>query len=255
VTAEALARALGGRRVGSQWMAPCPGHHDKNPSLAICEGDGKPLLHCHAGCTQRAVIAALRGMGLWNESSGWREWRPGVRYHVDWGDPVAEYFYRDEKGAHLYSIVRFTPKDFRQGYPDRTARNGWEWKKHPRQVLYRLPEVSESAVVFVVEGEKDVESLRSHGFVATCNAGGANASWLPSYTQTLTGREVILIPDRDAPGRQRVLKIARALLGHAARIVVWEPDDKDAKDITDWFGLGHSELELMEELESVGGSK
>ena len=28
-------------------------------------------------------------------------------------------------------------------------------------------------IVFVVEGEKDVETLRSHGFLATTNAGGA----------------------------------------------------------------------------------
>jgi hypothetical protein len=38
-----------------------------------------------------------------------------------------------------------------------------------------LPEVLEAPIVFVVEGEKDVETLREHGFIATTNAGGAKA--------------------------------------------------------------------------------
>jgi len=74
----------------------------------------------------------------------------------------------------------------------------------------------------LVEGEKDVETLRSHGFVATTNAGGANAHWLAQYTESLRNREVILIPDNDAPSRKRVLNIARALLGKVARLVVLE---------------------------------
>jgi hypothetical protein len=35
--------------------------------------------------------------------------------------------------------------------------------------LYRLPEVPRASIVFVVEGEKDVETLRARGFVATTN--------------------------------------------------------------------------------------
>jgi 5S rRNA maturation endonuclease (ribonuclease M5) len=70
----------------------------------------------------------------------------------------------------------------------------------------------------LVEGEKDVDTLRGHGFVATTNAGGAKAPWLSDFTESLRGREVILIPDNDEPGRARVLTIARALLGKAARL-------------------------------------
>jgi DNA primase len=57
-------------------------------------------------------------------------------------------------------------------------------------------------------------------------------------------REVILIPDNDAPGRKRVLNIARALLGKVARLVVLELEG-GAKDATEWFNQGHSELELI----------
>ena len=33
MTAEAIAKALGGRKVGNGWMACCPAHHDREPSL------------------------------------------------------------------------------------------------------------------------------------------------------------------------------------------------------------------------------
>jgi putative DNA primase/helicase len=135
---------------------------------------------------------------------------------------VANYEYRDESGALLYEVLRYEPKAFCQRRPD--GHGGWTWKKGKRQVLYRLPEVLEAPIVFVVEGEKDVETLRSRGFVATTNAGGAAAPWLPAYTEALGGREVILIPDNDPPGKARVLTIARALLGNPASAAVTLPD-------------------------------
>jgi putative DNA primase/helicase len=234
MTADAIARALQARSSGSSWMAKCPAHDDRNPSLAIRESQGKILLHCHAGCKQRDVIEALKARGLWE--SGKRD--PAHRI-------VATYDYRDRYGELLYQVVRYEPKDFVQRQPN--GHGGWIWKKSPRQVLYRLSEVLQSPIVFLVEGEKDVETLRSHGFAATTNAGGADAPWLPSFTEDLAGRETILIPHNDGPGRKRVLRIARALLGRAARIIVWEPEA--AKDISDWFSDGHSELELIAEVE------
>ena len=62
--AKAIATTLGGLRVGGGWMARCPAHDDKTPSLSIRQGrDGKVLVRCHAGCEQAAVIAALRSRG------------------------------------------------------------------------------------------------------------------------------------------------------------------------------------------------
>jgi putative DNA primase/helicase len=148
-------------------------------------------------------------------------------------------------------VVRTKPKGFFQRRPD--GHGGWINKKSRRQVLYRLPEVLEAPIVFVCEGEKDVETLRDHGFVATTNAGGANAPWLPTFTESLRGREVILIPDNDEPGRARVLMIARALLGKAARLIVLELED--GKDISDWFARGHSETELIAQVEGQAVSQ
>jgi hypothetical protein len=68
MNAYTIARALGGRRAGSGWTARCPAHDDRNPSLSIRNVDGKLLVHCHTGCKQADVIAALRGHGLWADN-------------------------------------------------------------------------------------------------------------------------------------------------------------------------------------------
>ncbi len=42
------------------WKARCPAHPDKNPSLAINEGDnGRLLIKCLSGCTAREVVNAM----------------------------------------------------------------------------------------------------------------------------------------------------------------------------------------------------
>jgi putative DNA primase/helicase len=69
MTAEAIAKALGGRKAGAAWMARCPTHQDREPSLSIADGhNGNVLVRCHAGCEQHRVIAALRVRGLWSNA-------------------------------------------------------------------------------------------------------------------------------------------------------------------------------------------
>jgi hypothetical protein len=68
MTAETIAKALGGRKAGGGWAARCPAHDDRTPSLSVRDTDhNKVLVHCHAGCQQGRVISALRGRGLWAE--------------------------------------------------------------------------------------------------------------------------------------------------------------------------------------------
>ncbi len=72
---QVIAEALGGQKAGNAWMARCPAHDDRVPSLAITDtSDGTVLVHCHAGCDQRDVIAALGSRGLW-EAIGTRSGR------------------------------------------------------------------------------------------------------------------------------------------------------------------------------------
>ena len=43
-----------------KWLARCPFHDDRSPSLSIRDpGNGRILLHCHAGCQFEDVVAAM----------------------------------------------------------------------------------------------------------------------------------------------------------------------------------------------------
>lgn len=83
MTAETIAKTLGGRKAGGGWAARCPAHDDRTPSLSIrSTDDGKVLVHCHAGCGQEQVVSALRSRGLWT-SNGPPNQRPSVQYKDD----------------------------------------------------------------------------------------------------------------------------------------------------------------------------
>ncbi len=58
--ADDFASRLHARRIHHGWIARCPAHPDRSPSLAISEGrDKRIVLHCHAGCETPAIVAAL----------------------------------------------------------------------------------------------------------------------------------------------------------------------------------------------------
>jgi putative DNA primase/helicase len=103
---DSLARALEARRSGSSWVAKFPAHDDNNPSLNFRKEDGKVLVHCHAGCAQRDVIAASTARGLWQPE------------HNEDRRIIATYDYTDQDGNLRYQVVRYQPKDFRQRRPD-----------------------------------------------------------------------------------------------------------------------------------------
>lgn len=216
-----------------RWEARCPAHDDRNASLSVTLKGEKVLMHCHAGCTTHAVLAAigLRMKDLFPTDSSGRSSRGGKL--------VATYDYVSEAGELLYQKLRFQPKDFRQRRPD--GKGGWiHALGDVRRVLYRLPEVLAADTVVVVEGEKDADNLRSLGVTATTNVEGAggHSKWRPEYTETLRGKHVILIPDNDAPGLARSHGIADALAGVAAS-VRWAVV-QGHKDVSDWIAAGGS---------------
>ena len=64
-----LARLEGTRKISGGWIAKCPAHEDRSPSLSIREGEKGLLLRCFAGCATQAVVEAigLRMADLFNE--------------------------------------------------------------------------------------------------------------------------------------------------------------------------------------------
>ena len=41
------------------WVACCPAHEDRSPSLSIREDGERVLVHCHAGCDVASVLGAV----------------------------------------------------------------------------------------------------------------------------------------------------------------------------------------------------
>jgi hypothetical protein len=158
---------------------------------------------------------------------------------------VATYDYTDEKKNLLFQVVRFRPKDFCQRRPN--GRGGWIWSlDSTRRVLYCLPELPAAIeweeLICVVEGERDVETLRTNKLTATCNPGGAG-NWRSEYSECLRGADVVIIGDNDPAGRNHAQQVAAALYGVAKRVRVLDlakvwPSCPEKGDISDWFEAG-----------------
>jgi putative DNA primase/helicase len=228
---DVLSHFRGVRRCGSGHMALCPAHPDKNQSLKIDERDGKILFFCHAGCTVEAICAAA---GLEMKD-----------LFLDAGDGkriAATYDYTDEHAVFLYQVVRYEPKGFLQRQPD--GKGGWTWSlKAVRRVLYRLPEVLAAQFLLLCEGEKDCETARALGIVATCNPGGAG-KWRGEYSVCLSGKRVAIIADADEPGRKHAQIVAASLFGKMASLKVLELPG--AKDLSEWVEHGGTREQLRQ---------
>jgi putative DNA primase/helicase len=243
-----LSRLQSVKQTPNGWQAKCPAHEDKKASLSISiSGDGVILTHCHAGCDFKSIIAAL-GM----ES---RDFFPPKLKAVDGGKSkpkkkvVARYDYRDENGDLLYQKIRYDPKEFRIRRTD--GAGGWSWSLgNCRRILYRLPElilaVKTGEMMFVAEGEKDVETLVSWGLNATCNFDGAG-KWNESYNGYFKGATVINLRDNDLPGEKHGNLIGENLSGIVAKYKsILLPGLPEHGDVTDWVNAGGTKEKLME---------
>jgi putative DNA primase/helicase len=153
---------------------------------------------------------------------------------------VATYTYRDASGAVLYRVKRFTPKGFMPETP--TADGGWVSGLNgvPR-VVYRLPELmaSPNATAWIVEGERDADTLASLGLVAVTNAGGAK-SWqthASEYAAPFRGRRgAIVLPDNDDDGRAWGVAVAASIVAVGCPVKVIALAGLPQKgDVSDWL--------------------
>jgi len=222
------------KREGKNWIALCPFHPDKNrPNLYIDEE--KEKYHCFA-CNRKGF--------LYNPK--YRKLRYSYHRNI-----AATYNYKDEKGNVLYQVVRYHPKGFSQRRPD--GKGEWIWNmKGINPVPYQLPEIIGAIEpVLIVEGEKDVENLRSLGFTATTSPMGAG-KWRSSYNKYLKDKEVILIPDHDKAGCQHCRNIGQSLWGIAKKIKWLElPDLEEKEDISNWIEKGNTKEKLLQLIEGA----
>lgn len=222
-------------------LTHCPSHADDKPSLNVTDKDGRVLVHCHGTCEQSAVLDALRERKLWGEAD-----EPAAAPQKRSRTVEATHKYVDERLEVLYEVVRFSPKGFSQRRPDGTA--GWIYNlEGVRRVLYNLPTVIAGSKrgerIYVVEGEKDADAIIALGLTATTSSGGAG-KWRPEYAESLRGAELVVIADKDAPGRAHAQTIARSCRGTAKSVKVLELPGEQVKDASDFLSAGGTEADL-----------
>ena len=229
------------KRQGDGWSARCPAHADSKASLSIGQGgDGRALVHCHAQCKFDAVLFSV---GLDTAVLFEPERKEKPRDSFD-RDIEAVYDYTDLGEKVLYQVVRMKGKEFRQRRPD--PKGGYVWTvKGIDRVPYRLPLLADAVkrglVCWIVEGERDADSVNTlghhgkDGFVATTNSGGAG-KWEPKFAHYLAGARVVIVQDKDDPGRKHARQVAESLRGLAKTVRIVEA--KSGKDATDHIGAG-----------------
>lgn len=240
-TDEILSKLKKVKKTANGWSALCPTHPDETQSLDITEKDGKVLLHCKVGCDTPGIVSklGLQMKDLFAEKTN--GFQPKKRI-------VATYDYKDENDNLLFQSVRFEPKGFTQRKPN--GNGGFDYNLNgTRRVLYRLPEIFSAEMVFVVEGEKDVETLCKQNQVATCNPQGA-LKWRDEYNEALRNKTIVILPDNDETGRKHASQVAHSLYGIAKEILIIElPNLKPKGDVSDYFDNGGTIDEIIGMLE------
>lgn len=223
--ASVLATALGGRKNGVGWRACCPAHDDKSPSLDITEKNGMVLFVCRAGCSQDAVLDALRGRGLWDtkpqanghDHSHDTNATPPDK-HPELGTPDHRYEYTTATGRTLGYVYRWEAKPGRRKEfrPLWRIDGRWQWKGPPDpRPLYGLADLAAhpDKPVLIVEGEKTAEGAKDHvdGYVVmTWPSGSGSVGHLD--LAPLAGRDIVLWPDNDEGGRKAMRALADRLV-------------------------------------------
>ena len=246
---------------GDEVRARCPAHDDSNPSLSLREAeDGKVLIICHAGCATPDIMDAL-GLTMQDLFDDDKEigvpvdipaeLTLGQKLSLARGESLhnndisAEYIYESEDGSPLIRVQRTYGKKFSQ---QRWERGAWVHRlQDTRRVLYHLPAVlkaiAQNETVYLVEGEKDSDSLSAIGVCATTCIGGAG-KWMEEWSESLRGANVVMIPDNDVPGDKHAVLVSQSLkpyvqsfqLKYAAK----------GKDISDHLEAGFTLSDLLD---------
>lgn len=245
-----------------------PGHPDRRPSCGVHQTGA---FHC-LGCNRKgsifdaamairgisfnealafvAELAGVPGNGTRPEAGPRRQEKKPEPGKKSLGKPIAVYDYTDAGGTLLYQVLRYEPegedKTFRQRRPD--GKGGWTWNLDgtPR-MLYRLPDLAEADEVIICEGEKDVNRIRALGFTATTSPEGAG-KWHPEYSEHLTGKRVVLVPDNDPIGRKHMRQVGRSLVGQADVRWLDLPGLPEKGDFSDWLDTFENKDDAAERL-------
>ena len=257
-------------------MCLCPAHDDRAPSLHVTESEGKILVHCFAGCSNEAVIEALRARNLWVDlpsDSKPTPHRPKPQQQTPIKKASATipqgifktrnektlsetWAYKDEAGKVLGHVARYDGNGKKEIIPYFNYKNG-RWTpgapKAPRP-LYALNHIArapQDLTIWIVEGEKCAEALQSlpPGVrrLTTTSMGGTNAARFTDWSP-LAGRKVRIWPDYDQPGKKYAEEVKLQLKGLMPPPTIEIVDTaklglKEKEDVYDWLQI-HKPEEL-----------
>lgn len=232
-----LAHFKGVTGSGRERMALCPAHNDHTPSLSIglSEDGEKILINCFAGCKDEEILSAagLKPSDLFVRSAACRHG----------GGKESLYVYLDTDGSPLYFKIRTDNADGTKSFCFYQA-NGKMGVKGVKRVPYNLLSVCAASKVYFVEGEKCAEAIIEQGYVATTLDSGSNSKWTPHLAQYFEGKQVIILPDNDEPGKKYALQAARNIPNAIIKVL---PGLAEKEDVFDWLAAGHT----MDEVDSL----
>lgn len=241
------------RRYGDKAQARCPAHNDKQASLAIAKGKKCTLFYCHAGCTLSDILTAagLEKKDTFYDSKPLKtNWQAYVESREK-RKIEAVYNYVSFNGNYAFTKIRLEGKKllygilkddrFSYGLPRNTPRKSLKAIYGSVKALNKA--VTEGEIIFLPEGEKDVDTLVKHGYTAFTYGGCGD--WQVAFADLVKNANVIILADNDRPGTTVANAILKDIqpVAKSAKIVIPVPDVPKA-DITDYFNAGHSKAEF-----------
>lgn len=163
-----------------------------------------------------------------------------------------EWHYETIDGDLLYRVRCWRHPNIPHDKQFRQGRGQGEWLESDAgcvKVPYRwwqLDAADHAKPVYWPEGEKDCETLASHGQVASTAAGQVISA---TIAKAMTGRHVVILPDNDDIGEDNAADAADAFRHYAASLkVVRLPRLQRGEDVTDWLDKRGGSLEELERI-------
>ena len=174
------------------------------------------------------------------------------------GLPRGQWTYHDAAGKPIAFVLRFNLPDGSKEFRPVSIHDGGWFLNAPAtpRPLYGLPEIPNTETVFVCEGEKTADATRSLGLVAVTSMNGSQSPDKTDWTP-LAGKNVVILPDHDEPGRKYAETVTAILakLSPAPTVKIVElPGLTDGDDLVAWIeahGDAAESESLRQELERV----
>lgn len=235
----------------------CPFHDESNPSFKVREtADGNWKWRCF-GCGKSGDYLDFR---MFRDGIGFKEALRRIcsEEHIDLDsdqpashqtDAAVTFIYTNSNGDPIYRLKKYFPKKF---YFERYSQDRWlPGLEGVERTLYNLPALLDAKEVFLLEGEKDCETLKKLGLVATTM--GSKNSWKKDFASLFKGKDVRVCLDvGNEADAERIAKDIEAV-ATAVRILRLPGLTEKEQDITDWFEKmgGQSDEEKLDRLMKV----